>query len=163
MTSPVLSSSLGPSFLVFQMKAGASVTSLCLPLSVTVPMSGAKPREDRERRKAEGVCPTLLGPQHHWLKRKVPSLRDLGASQPLLPLLGDPLPAPRVRTREGSAGALSVCTWYLLPGFGLPWAQAGEYQRKSGQLITNSVELPVLVFFPNPPATIYFLESSNSC
>lgn len=58
---------------------------------------------------------------------------------------------------------LELSAWCSLLGLGLCWNQTRGMPEgeKSGKLTTSSVVLHV--FFPGPPASIYFSEFSNTC
>lgn len=112
-------------------------------------------------------CPGLLEAlgAREWRKggEKKEKRENVGLPH-FLWILGDPFPAPWVRTR-GLLVVLFLSMLIMLTSkfqdtLSSGWGVLEE--EKNGKLTAGSVVLWILVFFPNLPPTIYFSESSNS-
>lgn len=141
MTFPLLSGFLGPSFLV---KLGFQLPHFAMHLLSLCPCLGLS--QVRGEKKSNRGWPHLLGPQFHWLERKFPFMWVFGPANPAA-TTRRPFPTPGKRI-EGCPGAVSLPLIHSCRLWAA-WSQVGEYQRENGQLLTSSVELLVLVFFPS--------------
>lgn len=157
---PIVSSALGLPFIVLWQERWAFMAPLYYLLPVRTLMSGPS-GEWTEKKKNDGSCPASWSCRTStWRGSFLLSrpLRPLRESPPLLLLLVLLLVPSWWLLLE-----LSPSIWCSLLVWELLWIQAGGTpEEKNGELTTGSVVLRSLVLFPNPPATIYFSESSDS-
>lgn len=181
---PTTFCSIGLLFPVYRQKTGALIAPLCHMFLPVHPVWGQEMRGQRGK-ESNRIWSQLLGPQCHWLERKVLFRNGFSCRRLHLLPLHDCLQAglPEKRKNEGFhtlwTSAIPIVAieartrgllWEMLVSSASAYFRIGAVlssewgilDGKNGKLIARFVVLWILVF-PNPSATIYVLDSSDSC